>query len=171
MNKANVFLLVVVSSLLTYISTATQPAATAGVAQEKWEYRRATITCREGDICTYRAGPTYRSDGFGFDVQINCVKQTFGEHQGKWRVFAQADSGRVMMSSHYATYNEARKSWSEAIRNELNNAFEDWHVFQVDVESLEQDPGDAGILFVDMYLPYGNSENFIETRHMRRKAS
>ena len=38
MNKANVFLLVVVSSLLTYISTATQPAATAGVAQEKWEY-------------------------------------------------------------------------------------------------------------------------------------
>ena len=37
MNKANVFLLVVVSSLLTYISTATQPAATAGVAQEKWE--------------------------------------------------------------------------------------------------------------------------------------
>ena len=41
MNKANVFLLVVVSSLLTYISTATQPAATAGVAgvaQEKWQY-------------------------------------------------------------------------------------------------------------------------------------
>ena len=38
MNKANVFLLVVVSSLLTYISTATQPAATAGVAQEKWEF-------------------------------------------------------------------------------------------------------------------------------------
>ena len=38
MNKANVFLLVVVSSLLTYISTATQPVATAGVAQEKWEY-------------------------------------------------------------------------------------------------------------------------------------
>ena len=38
MNKANVFLLVVVSSLLTYISTATQPAATAAVAQEKWEY-------------------------------------------------------------------------------------------------------------------------------------
>ena len=34
MNKANVFLLVVVSSLLTYISTATQPAATAGVAGE-----------------------------------------------------------------------------------------------------------------------------------------
>ena len=33
MNKANVFLLVVVSSLLTYIST-----ATASVAQEKWEY-------------------------------------------------------------------------------------------------------------------------------------
>ena len=41
MNKANVFLLVVVSSLLTYISTATQPAATAGVAQEKWEYGRS----------------------------------------------------------------------------------------------------------------------------------
>ena len=34
MNKTNVFLLVVVSSLLTYISTATQPAATAEVAQE-----------------------------------------------------------------------------------------------------------------------------------------
>ena len=41
MNKANVFLLVVVSSLLTYISTATQPAATAGVAQEKWEYGKS----------------------------------------------------------------------------------------------------------------------------------
>ena len=38
MNKANVFLLVVVSSLLTYISTATQPAATAAVAQEKWQF-------------------------------------------------------------------------------------------------------------------------------------
>ena len=38
MNKANVFLLVVVSSLLTYISTATQPAANRGFAQEKWEY-------------------------------------------------------------------------------------------------------------------------------------
>jgi hypothetical protein len=32
-NKANVFLLAVVSSLLTYISTATQPAASAEVAQ------------------------------------------------------------------------------------------------------------------------------------------
>ena len=32
MNKANVFLLAVVSSLLTYISTATQPAACAEVA-------------------------------------------------------------------------------------------------------------------------------------------
>ena len=41
MNKANVLLLVVVSSLLTYISTATQPAATAGVPQEKWEYARS----------------------------------------------------------------------------------------------------------------------------------
>ena len=38
MNKANVFLLVVVSSLITYISTATQPAATAEVAQEKWRF-------------------------------------------------------------------------------------------------------------------------------------
>ena len=38
MNKANVILLVVVSSLITYISTATQPAMTAGVAQERWEY-------------------------------------------------------------------------------------------------------------------------------------
>ena len=43
MNKANVFLLVVVSSLLTYISTATQPLATAGVAQEKWEYFRGDV--------------------------------------------------------------------------------------------------------------------------------
>ena len=44
MNKANVFLLVVVSSLLTYISTATQPSATAGVAQEKWEYGEIRLT-------------------------------------------------------------------------------------------------------------------------------
>lgn len=44
MNKANVFLLVVVSSLLTYISTATQPAATTGVAQEKWEYGSSQYT-------------------------------------------------------------------------------------------------------------------------------
>ena len=46
MNKANAFLLVVVSSLLTYISTATQPAATAGVAQEKWEYGVITMRTR-----------------------------------------------------------------------------------------------------------------------------
>ena len=43
MNKANVFLLVVVSSLLTYISTASYPAATATVAQEKWEYGKSAF--------------------------------------------------------------------------------------------------------------------------------
>ncbi len=48
MNKANVFLLVVVSSLLTYISTATQPAATAAVAQEKWEYGFSHSTFESG---------------------------------------------------------------------------------------------------------------------------
>ena len=48
MNKANVFLLAVVSSLLTYISTATQPAASAEVAQEKWEYGVSTMS-KSGD--------------------------------------------------------------------------------------------------------------------------
>ena len=55
MNKANVFLLVVVSSLLTYISTATQPGATAGVAQEKWEVGKSAYNFYHED-----AEQTYR---------------------------------------------------------------------------------------------------------------
>ena len=171
MNKSNVFLLVVVSSLLTYISTATQPAATAGVAQEKWEYHRVTITCKDGDNCMFRSGPTYESAGFGFDLQINCVKEIFGEQQGKWRVFWQEADGRILLSSHYDDYRMARKDWSVIINNQLDTAFDDWHVFQVDVDALEEVPDDAGTKYADMYLPYGNYENFIETRHMRRKAS
>ena len=38
MNKANVFLLVVVSSLLTYISTATQPDSVSSTTEERWDY-------------------------------------------------------------------------------------------------------------------------------------
>ena len=60
MNKANVFLLVVVSSLLTYISTATQPAAIAGVAPEKWEYGVSTMA---------KLGPT------GYTLHFSSNKQ------------------------------------------------------------------------------------------------
>ncbi len=42
MNKASVFLLVVVSSLLTYISTANQPASSTGFAPVKWEFSKFT---------------------------------------------------------------------------------------------------------------------------------
>ena len=55
MNKANVFLLVVVSSLLTYISTATQPASASGAAQEKWEYGFSHSTFDQGEIFLFSA--------------------------------------------------------------------------------------------------------------------
>lgn len=65
MNKANVFLLIVVSSLLTYISTATQPAATAGAAQEKWEYGISScLITNDYDIFTFTSNAAYQKSIF-----------------------------------------------------------------------------------------------------------
>ena len=71
MNKANVFLLVVVSSLLTYISTATQPGATAGVAQEKWEIGKSAhyFHPEDADKRTYRFEPY--NGRLGLSVSFN----------------------------------------------------------------------------------------------------
>ena len=77
MNKANVFLLVVVSSLLTYISTATQPAATAGVAQEKWEYG-VSMSLTTGDYWSFTFDTFNGSKDLWPDAQVTwSPKQNF----------------------------------------------------------------------------------------------
>ena len=68
MNKANVFLLVVVSSLLTYISTANQPASSTGIAPVNWEFRQIisnTVTRAE----FVKAGPKIDATGLeGYEL-------------------------------------------------------------------------------------------------------
>lgn len=128
MNKANVFLLVVVSSLLTYISTATQPAATATVAQEKWEYQA-------GEISTYDSslGHTYNRAQFpsGFitvrgedDILIttNILNPSTGE-------FEEVPYYSPIQIEPFMVQNIiAAQGW-----NLLQSSVEDgWEVFQVD---------------------------------------
>ena len=125
MNKANVFLLVVVSSLLTYISTAIQPAATAGVAQEKWEYfeakekvlqvagTTALLNMLPVGTCSY-----FRKDGaVDHEVEI-------GLHKG-------VDFS--LPSKSFSTSDEANDYLLEVTGRltELSGQY-GWHVFQVD---------------------------------------
>ena len=127
MNKANVFLLVVVSSLLTYISTATQPAATAGVAQEKWEY--AVSKFYEPNV--YDGSFTWQFESgkgrlvlgiFGRDQEAN--DDTF--------VFAVTDSSGRIPLSRQTQLTSYESSWQRKIiklHNQLGS--EGWEIFQV----------------------------------------
>lgn len=78
MNKANVFLLVVVSSLLTYISTASYPAATAGVAQEKWEYGVSDVTRSDGRVFKFSFSSTNLDENREVASYRNKVRVVYG---------------------------------------------------------------------------------------------
>ena len=127
MTKTNVFLLVVVSSLLTYISTSSSPAATAAVAQEKWEYAVSKFyepKVYDGSFNWYfQAGKGRLVMAiFGRDQEAN--DDTF--------VFAVTDSsGRIPLSRQtQLTSNET--SWQRKIiklHNQLGS--EGWEIFQV----------------------------------------
>ncbi len=101
MNKANVFLLVVVSSLLTYISTATQPAATAGVAQEKWEYGRSHFYTHPSGSqgLLFKTGGNYsfknykvrrvvnKKDGTAIEIKIPGREEILRDHYKEYEKF------------------------------------------------------------------------------------
>ena len=141
MNKANVFLLVVVSSLLTYISTATQTAATAGVAQEKWEYFQST------ERMFTVTGKTYYVNSFPVgNCRMTSVQNA--EHEDippslmfpddpPLHVFVKLDEGieSSLTSKPFSNAEESRKYLYKATARliELSGEY-GWHVFQVDEE-------------------------------------
>ena len=132
MNKANVFLLVVVSSLLTYISTATQPAATASVAQEKWEYFQGYSLYYLNKKADKNANSsrTRRSHYFpvgGYQQQENYIPVI-----GKWKTLTRAspaDGFEIPFDPdpEDLNYNRKFEDWAYEVSGELG-----WHVFQVD---------------------------------------
>ena len=81
MTKTNVFLLVVVSSLLTYISTASSPAATAAVAQEKWEFGKSCVTRTPGGGTSFRFLP------------IQTAERNWKNNRDVWMTAGDTESG------------------------------------------------------------------------------
>jgi hypothetical protein len=150
MNKANVFLLVVVSSLITYISTATQPAATAGTAQEKWEYFMGYTDF-------------WRDLNADESVVIRSKKRNFfpvgklemlDRHLGEWEKvvsFEPTNGQEVPFDTEgkgYAYYLKLER-WAYEASGEAG-----WHVFQVDQMNRTED---------------ANRIEWNESKHWRRR--
>ena len=125
MNKANVFLLVVVSSLLTYISTATQPAATAGVAQEKWEYFKGK------EKVLQVSGTTAFINMLPIGTSSYVRENGSGDHEVE--VALDKDVDFSLPSKSFSTSDEANDYLLEVtgLLTELSGRY-GWHVFQVD---------------------------------------
>ena len=125
MNKANVFLLVVVSSLLTYISTATQPAATAGAALEKWEYFKGK------EKILQVAGTTAFINVLPVGKCSYVRENGPGDH--KVEVVLDVDVDFSLPSNSFGTSDEASFYMIKAKGRltELSGQY-GWHVFQVD---------------------------------------
>ena len=133
MNKANVFLLVVVSSLLTYISTATQPAATAGVAQEKWEYGKSGFYYQrsEGKI----TGTNFSFVSCKKDmVRRAFIVMNLEESSVTYDIFGRRGTQKIESSSDYASL--TLELWGE-----IGNL--GWQPYQVDPKYTE--PSDKQI--------------------------
>ena len=141
MNKANVFLLVVVSSLLTYISTATQPGATAGVAQEKWEYGVFTVFHSRRENLNF-AGPkfwnvqSYVWSDFGNLTLISiypdgvdaegCAKVTVTTPDDKTVVLEKGADGAEIYWPGYKLFQSEKEKLIDSIGEK------GWQVFQVE---------------------------------------
>ncbi len=129
MNKANVFLLVVVSSLLTYISTATQPAATAGVAQEKWEYFMG-YTDFWRDLNADKSD--FSRSGKRHFFPVGKLKLLDRVHLGEWENFVSFEptNGQEVpfdTEGKGTAYYTKLENWAYEASGEAG-----WHLFQVD---------------------------------------
>ena len=153
MNKANVFLLVVVSSLLTYISTATQPAATAGVAQEKWEYESliemkmhssnpaSTMSVTKRVFLIPPEGMNEISLNAKFDypeTSLSCKSATLKTFDGAPLEWSKETDGTDTYSLALDAYYEEKKSLLERI------SLDGWQVFQVSRYESETPFGSFG---------------------------
>ena len=145
MNKANVFLLVVVSSLLTYISTANQPAAASVAAQEKWEYGVSM-----GSDLNNSAISSFQFTSLGLSKEVLLYENEVVFIEGTTIRWSKNFDSNGLQGLAYAN------KCNEIL---LNLGREGWHPFQVDVDSR--------------ILPHQNArftENFINRRvYWRRR--
>ena len=132
MNKANVFLLVVVSSLLTYISTATQPAVTAGVAQEKWEYFKSNK-----EVQTI-SGKTFNTRSTPAGTCIT-VSESRDELVGlKVEVELSEGVNSSLTTKSFDTIDESKAYFYKVSGRLFELSGENgWHVFQVEEEQKD----------------------------------
>ena len=151
MNKANVFLLVIVSSLLTYISTATQPAATAGVAQEKWEYFRGRRDYYKSKDPSFDIVKSYEFSCPAGKISVSQERQESGE-VSKPSYVVSFEEGFSLPFEDYEpsndSYFESSKKCSRdfdlfKILGESVSGSAGWHLFQVD--PISRSESESGI--------------------------